>query len=114
MLVSSTNLTNDLKSLESFALAVKQVTSPSYKPFCELKLYGSGFGKHTLCNIVEKYDTSNNSCYFMSFGIANDYSFDTDLHSKHGCIGHAFDPTVNYNETLGPGLLIYSVKPFSM
>jgi len=37
---------------------------------------------------------------FLSFGIANDYSFDTDLANKATCSGLALDPTIKHNSML--------------
>lgn len=44
------------------------------------------------------------SCSFISIGIATDYTFDVDLHSKYDCVGLALDPTVEYPRTLSPGV----------
>lgn len=63
---------------------------------CKLIRYGQGYGSHHLCEA-----TYTLPCYFYSFGIENDYSFDVDFNQKTGCAGVGLDPTVSYAK-LGP------------
>jgi len=41
---------------------------------------------------------------FYSYGISNDYSFDTALHEKCGAVGRLFDPSVNHPNKIAEGL----------
>lgn len=58
---------------------------------CDLIQFGTGYGKHTICNHPPQ---SNSGCNFVSFGIAKDYSFDTQIANDWRCAGFASDPTV--------------------
>lgn len=63
---------------------------------CGARSFGSGYGHHVICtqpNPVPK-------CFFYSFGINRDYSFDTDMANSTGCIGFAADPTVTHSSKL--------------
>ena len=71
---------------------------------CPLVRFGSEWGHHTLCN----YKPAE-SCQFYSFGISNDYSFDTDLAQKWGCHGFAADPTVIHPSKLHPNVTFHSI-----
>lgn len=48
-------------------------------------------------------------CVFYSFGIADDYSFDTSLAQATGCLGFLFDPTVQKNSVLPPSNLFFGI-----
>jgi len=71
---------------------------------CKLSRFGSEWGHHTLCD----YKPAK-SCQFYSFGISNDYSFDTDLAQKWGCQGFAADPTVIHPSKLHPNVTFHSI-----
>lgn len=65
----------------------------SYEWSCEAKEVGRGWGGHHLCtDLLAK----SNTCEFISFGIAGDYSFETGLSNNFNCHGFAADPTVSY------------------
>lgn len=63
---------------------------------CQVQTYGKGWGGHNLCELPRPV---LKSCRFWSFGVSNDYSFDTGL-SEAGCSGFAFDPSVTYPSQL--------------
>jgi hypothetical protein len=44
------------------------------------------------------------TCYFYSFGISTDYSFDIDVANSTGCMGFAADPTVTHPSKLHPAI----------
>ena len=69
--------------------------APGVPQWCNLTVYGSGYGKHQLCNVAH-YIKPEGACTFWSFGIEKDASFDTDLISRHDCYGLGLDPSVSY------------------
>lgn len=89
--------------LENVGLAMKGKLPA---PWCDAKEYGKGWGGHTLCNLTGRLPVN---CTFVSFGISNDYSFDTDLAENHGCSGFAFDPSVTYSTQLGKNLIFLQI-----
>jgi hypothetical protein len=69
-------------------------------PPCSLVPYGTGYGRHDLCNLsaISALSDSRLSpadaeppCLVVSVGINKDFSFDQDIHRMHGCEGVAFD-----------------------
>jgi hypothetical protein len=69
--------------------------------FCRPIEYGIGYGSHSLC---DHFVTDKFQCYFLSFGIQKDYSFDKMLHEKRNCTGLGLDPTTDYPSELTPGV----------
>jgi hypothetical protein len=63
---------------------------------CAARMFGSGFGHHMLCT----QPRPARPCYFYSFGISYDYSFDSEYANATGCVGVAADPTVTYPSKL--------------
>lgn len=72
------------------------VNSFSGRPHCPLVQAGKGWGSHKLCNTPPTHP-----CVFYSFGISNDYSFDTFMDSEWHCTGIACDPTITHPSKLG-------------
>jgi len=60
---------------------------------CPIKFYGTNNGAHELCALEIQ---PGQQCRFLSFGISNDYTFDTALADQHNCMGVGLDPTQNY------------------
>jgi hypothetical protein len=71
---------------------VRAIEDEKYRGKCDFEDYGKGWGHHQLCFV-----TPSTECKFISFGISNDYSFDTDLAKRAMCKGLALDPTVNHH-----------------
>jgi len=76
---------------------------------CPFKEYGVGWGAHSLCELKP-----SSNCKFVSFGIANDYSFDTDLATNAMCKGLALDPTVNHPAKLHSNVWFLAVGATSL
>jgi hypothetical protein len=76
------------------ALMQREQSKFHYK--CETKLFGKG-GEHMLCGPAPKLP-----CYFVSFGINKDPSFDLMLAEEWKCRGFAADPTVTHQSKLHP------------
>ncbi|KAJ3056200.1 Methyltransferase-like protein 24 [Rhizophlyctis rosea] len=99
---------------------------------CKFKTFGSGFGgmyfvsiptPHLTSNVLTLQPTPPNAahdlcdhpppkskpCTFYSFGIDNDYSFDTALDESWQCNGILLDPTVNHSSTPGPRLNFFRI-----
>lgn len=65
---------------------------------CGARIFGSGWGHHLLCT----HPMQVTECFFYSFGISRDYSFDIDMANSTRCIGFAADPTVTHPSKLHP------------
>ena len=88
-------------------LRVGKILKGSIVPTCELLDTGSGWGKHALCN--KEMDRSDR-CIWISFGIADDYSFDEDLEARYpNCYGYLLDPTVTLSSSLSERMLFFKV-----
>jgi hypothetical protein len=64
---------------------------------CNTTTVGSGYGAHNIWDFP--YSTVD-PCVLISFGINNDYSFDTDMADRWQCRGFASDPTVIHKSSL--------------
>ena len=51
------------------------------------------------------HSSLDNLCYFLSFGVANDYSFETSLHNLKNCSGISLDPSVDHPIHITPGVI---------
>lgn len=77
-------------------LAQKIASGHNTSHMCGGRLFGKGWGGHSLCtNFVPRHP-----CYFYSFGISSDYSFDVAVAEYFGCYGFAADPTVSHNSRI--------------
>lgn len=79
-------------------LGVKIAAGQDLTRRCGARSFGTGFGLHSLCTRPIQAPT----CYFYSFGISTDYSFDIDVANSTGCIGFAADPTITHPSKLHP------------
>ena len=105
--VSTITLPNTTAALRRMAAKLqpkKVVSSPSMT--CPVKQFGTRAGRHWLCNYPPP---KNETCWFYSFGISRDYSFDTDLADQWGCRGFAADPTIVHPSQLHPKVTFHSV-----
>jgi hypothetical protein len=78
-------------------LAIREVVASLHSKDehrCDMYTAGAGWGAHQLCKPQRPFTTSH-SCFFISFGISTDWSFDTNVSSEYSCAGLALDPTVN-------------------
>lgn len=73
---------------------------------CEMQPFGTGWGKHNLCNGARPRE---HPCYFFSFGISKDYSFDVDVADRFQCYGIAADPTVTHSSELHPNVTFHKI-----
>lgn len=90
------------------------------RPTCAVIEVGSGNGKHMLCDFVGKgvrhahankaLDDAPTCQTWLSFGIAGDYSFDTQLRARcPWCTGHLFDPSMTYPSRIQNGVFFYKL-----
>jgi hypothetical protein len=70
---------------------------------CDLKVFKNG---HALCGPPPP---SSSDCFFISFGINDDPSFDVDLATDWNCSGFAGDPTVPHPSKLHPRVTFHNV-----
>jgi hypothetical protein len=117
-------------TLAEFAEQLKKGGAPLATAACDMHYYGSGWGGHTLCR--PSTHALNKSCFYIkcaalcnlacacacsdapcigvlscapgSFGISNDFSFDTEVVKELGCSGIALDPTVSQPAEMVPGV----------
>ncbi len=69
---------------------------------CSVRVFGSQYGGHALC--VPRDRTNSTACFYMNYGIEQDFSFDTELSAALGCAGVALDPTVTHPSELVPNV----------
>jgi hypothetical protein len=86
-----------IHALQRVATAMEKILAgnSTVLSWCNLSVYGSGWGKHELCSL-STFIKPDGFCTFWSFGTSTDASFDLDLIAKHGCHGMALDPSVSY------------------
>lgn len=73
---------------------------------CSIIEFGSGWGGKKLCDFASAVE-GDPHCAFISFGIAHDYSFDTDLSTQKNCRGFSADPTVVHPSQLSTSLVTF-------
>jgi hypothetical protein len=81
------------------------------RPSCELRMFGLGYGGHWLC--APSVAQAANNCFYINYGIEQDWSLDTDL-SSHNCSGVALDPTVTHPSELEPNVLFLKLAAPSL
>lgn len=77
---------------------------------CKSRAFGSGWGHHELCTLPRP----SAPCFFYSFGIGNDYSFDVDLANTTGCLGYAADPNMQHPSKLHPRVFFSQMAATSL
>jgi len=84
------NITRE-EILESIREIGEYLNTKKFPGSCDLYSYGGNKeGGHKLCRLQK-----SDYCRFLSYGISNIYTFDTEL-SDLGCEGAGLDPTVNH------------------
>lgn len=68
-----------------------------------LKEFGNGWGVHTLNDTTDT--NQERPCVFYSYGISNDWSFDSDVSQRWKCTGFLLDPSITHSSILQPGNL---------
>lgn len=100
------NNSDDLSALREFAKEINTLPNKQseIEKFCLLRKIGRGWGAHYLCTYGEdltRIFSLYGNCYFLSFGISTDFSFDRELGAEpFNCKGFAFDPTVDHPANL--------------
>jgi len=86
----------------------RKISSEHFKKVgdCELELFGKGYGGHYLCSDRRH---QSQSCNFLSFGIADDYTFDTDLATNWNCRGITADPTIIHQSKIHPLVTFHNI-----
>jgi hypothetical protein len=77
-------------------------------PVCTPVIFGTGFNGHALC---DHNSVTSRECFYINYGIAADWSFDTVVTSKLNCSGVALDPTVNLPVEIVPGVYFLKLAP---
>ena len=90
---------------------VKELNATKQDQWWDLKRctdinFGKRGGDHHLCDLPPP---SSSNCVFLSFGINQDFSFDTDLADKWNCRGFAADPTVVHPSQLHPKVTFHNI-----
>jgi len=91
---SSSVVAPENKWIRRIASQIKEQLQPK----CKRQQFGKGGGGHSLCT------ASTTNCRFISYGVANDWSFETDL-SRMNCSGVSFDPTVDLPNIIAPNVV---------
>lgn len=64
---------------------------------CQFSSYGKGDGEKTLCSNAKNYASpTDSSCWFLSLGCRNKWSFEVDLFLKTNCHVQVFDCTGDF------------------
>ena len=92
---------DDLDAITQLNKDVKALELNSRNKICTPINFGKMYGAHKLCN---HFSNEHFECYFLSFGIEREYSFDKALSHKRNCKGIGLDPTVDYPNGLAPGV----------
>lgn len=98
----------ELSVQEEMSLFLAQMNN--LKPICEVQQFGTNNGMHELC--ARSYPKK--PCWFYSFGVAGDYSFEKAVVDKMNCFGFAFDPTVSYPAALSRDVVFMQVAARSL
>jgi hypothetical protein len=69
---------------------------------CQRTTMGSDYGAHTLCDYPPGSD-----CQALSFGIQQDWTFDSDLVDRWNCTVFALDPSVTHPSNLHKGRVYF-------
>jgi hypothetical protein len=90
-------------------LGAKIAAGQDLRQRCGARSFGSGWGHHFLCS----HRAQARKCFFYSFGISRDYSFDIDLANSTACYGFASDPTVTHSSKLHPRVFFTQMAAMS-
>lgn len=101
----SVNTLSKSNLLQYLAELGKEMLLTRNEPKCKTKVMGNGWGGHNLCDRGRPYDP----CVFYSYGISQDYSFDTAMANEWGCKGVALDPSVSHHSTLHPNVTFHMI-----
>lgn len=91
-------------------LADKLKSRTNHSLACRAEFFGKDWGRHALC----AHKMPQKPCYFYSFGISTDWSFDVDVAHKFGCFGFAADPTVSHPSLLHPKVTFHHLAATSL
>ncbi len=102
------SVADDLQALIQLSkdiIRLNQTANNTFNPLpqkvCTPRSFGTTlYGSHMLC---PHFEDEHFPCHFLSFGIENDFSFDTVLHDYKQCNGIGLDPTVDHPMKLTPG-----------
>ena len=103
-LVDSAKPSRDLDAKQEFAIFKIQLERLAFDRPCEPTTFGKDWGRHQLCEV-----SYQKPCFFYSFGIEGDWSFDRDLAAKSECFGYALDPSISHPTNLAPGVTFMQV-----
>lgn len=92
--VQQRQMTTSLAAIDD--LAAKLAGKVNLAEKCNARSFGKGWGAHTLCTKQSPVEP----CYFYSFGISTDFSFDIDVADTFKCYGFCADPTMKHNSVL--------------
>jgi len=107
-------ITNEaaIEAVRKFGKLLAGLDSKDIKlPECTALKAGVGEGHHKLCGPL--ISPERKGCHFVSFGIADDYTFDTFL-GDSGCIGIGLDPSVLHPAKLHPNVMFITVGANSL
>ena len=97
-------------SLHHLAAFGKEMLDTQHARRCAIQSMGTGFGEHSLCSKLKPHGP----CLFYSYGIQQDYSFDTMMADDWGCKGVALDPSVTHPSKLHPKVTFHNIAARTM
>lgn len=89
-----------LESIRSFGADIRRVKDSGI-PSCQTLRMGGDYGGHRIC------DHRPQQCTALSFGIQQDWSFDSDLVDLWNCTVFAADPSVTHPSNLYKGRVYF-------
>jgi len=92
------SIEDDLLALNEWGNAEKNISGRS---LCIHTFVGVGYGRHALCD----FPPLGKRCFFLSFGVQYEYSFERDMFARFNCTGLSLDPSVTHPVNITPGSL---------
>ena len=101
-----------LKSRASHHLAEfgREMLATQHSKRCKIAGMGVAYGKHSLCAELKP----RGPCTFYSYGIQQDYTFDTAMADDWGCKGVALDPSVTHPSKLHQKVTFHNIAARTM
>ena len=101
-----------LKNRASHHLAefAREMLATQHSKRCKIVGMGVAYGEHSLCAELKP----RGPCTFYSYGIQQDYTFDTAMADDWGCKGVALDPSVTHPSKLHRKVTFHNIAARTM
>jgi len=101
-----------LKNMASHHLSEfgREMLATQHSKRCKIVGMGVAYGEHSLCAELKP----RGPCTFYSYGIQQDYTFDTAMADDWGCKGVALDPSVTHPSKLHRKVTFHNIAARTM